>query len=42
MPRKPQASWSGLGCDLQYIRINRTVVGAAVGLALHAIVVALS
>ena len=31
-----------LGRDLQYIRINGTVVGAAVGLALHAIVVALS
>ena len=27
-----------LGRDLQYIRINGTVVGAAVGLALHAIV----
>ena len=31
-----------LGRDLQYIRINGTVVGAGVGLALHAIVVALS
>ncbi len=31
-----------LGRDLQYIRINGTVVGAAVGLALHAIVLALS
>ncbi len=31
-----------LGRDLQYIRINGTVVGAAVGLALHAIVVALA
>jgi uncharacterized membrane-anchored protein YjiN (DUF445 family) len=31
-----------LGPDLQYIRINGTVVGAAVGLALHAIVVAVS
>jgi uncharacterized membrane-anchored protein YjiN (DUF445 family) len=30
-----------LGRDLQYIRINGTVVGAAVGLALHAIVLAL-
>ncbi len=29
-----------LGRDLQYIRINGTVVGAAVGLALHAIVLA--
>jgi uncharacterized membrane-anchored protein YjiN (DUF445 family) len=26
-----------LGRDLQYIRINGTVVGAAVGLALHAL-----
>jgi uncharacterized membrane-anchored protein YjiN (DUF445 family) len=31
-----------LGRDLQYIRINGTVVGAAVGLGLHAIVLALS
>jgi uncharacterized membrane-anchored protein YjiN (DUF445 family) len=31
-----------LGRDLQFIRINGTVVGAAVGLALHAIAVALS
>jgi uncharacterized membrane-anchored protein YjiN (DUF445 family) len=31
-----------LGHDLQYIRINGTVVGAGVGLALHAIVLALS
>jgi uncharacterized membrane-anchored protein YjiN (DUF445 family) len=31
-----------LGRDLQYIRINGTVVGAAVGLALHAISLALS
>jgi uncharacterized membrane-anchored protein YjiN (DUF445 family) len=31
-----------LGRDLQYIRINGTVVGAGVGLALHAIVVALA
>jgi uncharacterized membrane-anchored protein YjiN (DUF445 family) len=31
-----------LGRDLQYIRINGTVVGAAVGLALHAIVLAVS
>jgi uncharacterized membrane-anchored protein YjiN (DUF445 family) len=30
-----------LGRDLQYIRINGTVVGAGVGLALHAIVLAL-
>ena len=30
------------GRDLQYIRINGTVVGAAVGLALHAITLALS
>jgi uncharacterized membrane-anchored protein YjiN (DUF445 family) len=30
-----------LGHDLQYIRINGTVVGAGVGLALHAIVMAL-
>jgi uncharacterized membrane-anchored protein YjiN (DUF445 family) len=30
-----------LGRDLQYIRINGTVVGASVGLALHAIVLAL-
>ena len=30
-----------LGPDLQYIRINGTVVGAGVGLALHAIVLAL-
>ncbi len=30
-----------LGPDLQYIRINGTVVGAAVGLALHAIALAL-
>jgi len=28
-----------LGRDLQYIRINGTVVGAAVGLILHVIVV---
>jgi uncharacterized membrane-anchored protein YjiN (DUF445 family) len=31
-----------LGRDLQYIRINGTVVGAAVGLVLHAIVIALA
>ena len=31
-----------LGRDLQYIRINGTVVGAAVGLVLHAITVAVS
>ncbi len=31
-----------LGRDLQYIRINGTVVGAAVGLVLHAIVLAVS
>ena len=31
-----------LGRDLQYIRINGTVVGATVGLALHAIVLALA
>jgi uncharacterized membrane-anchored protein YjiN (DUF445 family) len=31
-----------LGRDLQFIRINGTVVGAGVGLALHAIVMALS
>jgi uncharacterized membrane-anchored protein YjiN (DUF445 family) len=31
-----------LGRDLQYIRINGTVVGAAVGLALHAIALGLS
>ena len=31
-----------LGRDLQYIRVNGTVVGAAVGLALHAIVLALA
>jgi uncharacterized membrane-anchored protein YjiN (DUF445 family) len=31
-----------LGPDLQYIRINGTVVGAGVGLALHAIAVALA
>ena len=31
-----------LGRDLQYIRINGTVVGAGVGLALHAIVLAAS
>jgi uncharacterized membrane-anchored protein YjiN (DUF445 family) len=31
-----------LGRDLQYIRINGTVVGAGVGLALHAITLALS
>jgi uncharacterized membrane-anchored protein YjiN (DUF445 family) len=31
-----------LGRDLQYIRINGTVVGASVGLVLHAIVLALS
>ena len=31
-----------LGRDLQYIRINGTVVGAGVGLALHAIVLAVS
>jgi uncharacterized membrane-anchored protein YjiN (DUF445 family) len=30
-----------LGRDLQYIRINGTVVGAAIGLALHAIAVSL-
>jgi uncharacterized membrane-anchored protein YjiN (DUF445 family) len=31
-----------LGRDLQFIRINGTVVGAGVGLALHAVVLALS
>ena len=31
-----------LGHDLQYVRINGTVVGAAVGLALHAIALALA
>lgn len=31
-----------LGYDLQFIRINGTIVGAAVGLALHAIVMALA
>ena len=31
-----------LGHDLQYIRINGTVVGAGIGLALHAIVLALA
>jgi len=31
-----------LGHDLQYIRINGTVVGAGIGLALHAIVMALT
>jgi uncharacterized membrane-anchored protein YjiN (DUF445 family) len=31
-----------LGRDLQYIRINGTVVGAAVGLALHAVALALA
>jgi uncharacterized membrane-anchored protein YjiN (DUF445 family) len=31
-----------LGRDLQFIRINGTVVGAGVGLALHAIVIALA
>jgi uncharacterized membrane-anchored protein YjiN (DUF445 family) len=31
-----------LGRDLQYIRINGTVVGAAVGLALHALALALA
>ena len=31
-----------LGRDLQYIRINGTVVGAAVGLALHAIAIGLA
>ncbi len=31
-----------LGPDLQYIRINGTVVGAGVGLALHAIALALA
>jgi uncharacterized membrane-anchored protein YjiN (DUF445 family) len=31
-----------LGPDLQYIRINGTVVGASVGLALHAIAMALT
>jgi uncharacterized membrane-anchored protein YjiN (DUF445 family) len=31
-----------LGPDLQYIRINGTVVGAGVGLALHAIAIALA
>jgi uncharacterized membrane-anchored protein YjiN (DUF445 family) len=30
-----------LGRDLQYIRINGTVVGAGVGLILHAVVLAL-
>ena len=30
------------GPDLQYIRINGTVVGAGVGLVLHAIVLALA
>jgi uncharacterized membrane-anchored protein YjiN (DUF445 family) len=31
-----------LGRDLQFIRINGTVVGAAVGLVLHAIALALA
>jgi uncharacterized membrane-anchored protein YjiN (DUF445 family) len=31
-----------LGPDLQYIRINGTVVGAGVGLALHAIALAVA
>ena len=31
-----------LGRDLQFIRINGTVVGAGVGLILHAIVLALA
>jgi uncharacterized membrane-anchored protein YjiN (DUF445 family) len=31
-----------LGHDLQFIRINGTIVGAAIGLALHAIVMALA
>jgi uncharacterized membrane-anchored protein YjiN (DUF445 family) len=31
-----------LGRDLQFIRINGTVVGAGVGLALHAIAMALA
>jgi uncharacterized membrane-anchored protein YjiN (DUF445 family) len=31
-----------LGRDLQFIRINGTVVGAGVGLALHAIALALA
>jgi len=31
-----------LGHDLQYIRINGTVVGAGIGLALHAVVLALA
>ena len=31
-----------LGRDLQYIRINGTVVGAGVGLILHAVILALS
>jgi uncharacterized membrane-anchored protein YjiN (DUF445 family) len=31
-----------LGRDLQFIRINGTVVGASVGLALHAIAMALA
>jgi uncharacterized membrane-anchored protein YjiN (DUF445 family) len=31
-----------LGRDLQFIRINGTVVGASVGLALHAITLALA
>jgi uncharacterized membrane-anchored protein YjiN (DUF445 family) len=31
-----------LGRDLQYIRINGTVVGAGVGLALHAITLVLA
>ena len=31
-----------LGRDLQYIRINGTVVGAGVGLILHAVVLGLS
>ena len=31
-----------LGPDLQFIRINGTVVGAGVGLALHAIALALA
>jgi Predicted membrane protein len=32
---------TALGRDLQYIRINGTVVGAGVGLILHAVVLAL-
>ncbi len=40
---RPRASWSCCsGRDLQFIRINGTVVGAGVGLALHAIAMALA